>query len=243
MADTKISALTASTTPLAGTEVLPIVQTGTTKQVSVANLTAGRAVSAASVAATGRVSGNYVTSSGVVESTGNNLGHGASRVIMSYEGGGASFIQPYSTSAGTQGTLYVRCMSSDGSLSTIAAQFDASNVTLNTGNLVIGTSGKGITTSNVGQVTQDYFSGFTSGVAKVISPTRSSGFMVFVTGYSLTGGYSAILNFGDTISVANVLNTTGGTVAFSSVSNQLNITSTGSASQILQEIWVSVIGK
>jgi hypothetical protein len=66
---------------------------------------------------------------------------------------------------------------------------------------------------------------------------------VFVTGYSLTGGYSAILNFGDTVSVADVLNTTGGTVAFSIVSNQLNITSTGSASQILQELWVSVIGK
>lgn len=46
MADTKISALPASTTPLAGTEVLPIVQGGATKQVSVANLTAGRAVSA-----------------------------------------------------------------------------------------------------------------------------------------------------------------------------------------------------
>jgi hypothetical protein len=42
MADTKISALPASTTPLAGTEVLPIVQSGATKQVSVANLTAGR---------------------------------------------------------------------------------------------------------------------------------------------------------------------------------------------------------
>ena len=52
MADTKISALTAATTPLAGTEVLPIVQSGTTKQVSVANLTAGRAVSAASLALT-----------------------------------------------------------------------------------------------------------------------------------------------------------------------------------------------
>lgn len=42
MADSKISALPASTTPLAGTEVLPIVQSSTTKQVSVANLTAGR---------------------------------------------------------------------------------------------------------------------------------------------------------------------------------------------------------
>ena len=45
MADVKISALPASTTPLAGTEVLPIVQSSTTKQVSVANLTAGRSIS------------------------------------------------------------------------------------------------------------------------------------------------------------------------------------------------------
>jgi hypothetical protein len=49
MADVKISALPASTTPLAGTEVLPIVQGGATKQVSVANLTAGRAVSASAI--------------------------------------------------------------------------------------------------------------------------------------------------------------------------------------------------
>jgi hypothetical protein len=46
MADTKISALPASTVPLAGTEVLPIVQSGSTKQVSVANLTAGRSFDA-----------------------------------------------------------------------------------------------------------------------------------------------------------------------------------------------------
>jgi hypothetical protein len=44
MADTKISALPASTTPLAGTEVLPIVQSGVTRQVSVNNLTAGKTV-------------------------------------------------------------------------------------------------------------------------------------------------------------------------------------------------------
>jgi hypothetical protein len=44
MADVKISGLPASTTPLAGTEVLPIVQGGITKQVSVNNLTAGKTV-------------------------------------------------------------------------------------------------------------------------------------------------------------------------------------------------------
>ena len=46
MADKKISALTAATTPLAGTEVLPIVQSSATVKVSVANLTAGRSFDA-----------------------------------------------------------------------------------------------------------------------------------------------------------------------------------------------------
>ena len=52
MSNSKISALPSATTPLAGTEVLPVVQGGITEQVSVANLTAGRAVSAASLALT-----------------------------------------------------------------------------------------------------------------------------------------------------------------------------------------------
>jgi len=46
MADVKISALPASTTPLAGTEVFPVVKGGQTRQVSVNNLTTGKAVSA-----------------------------------------------------------------------------------------------------------------------------------------------------------------------------------------------------
>lgn len=59
MADKKISALPASTTPLAGTEVLPIVQSGVTKQVSVANLTDGRAITATKFTPTGgAVTGN-----------------------------------------------------------------------------------------------------------------------------------------------------------------------------------------
>lgn len=46
MADKKISQLTPATTPLAGTEELPIVQGGSTVKVSVNNLTAGKAVTA-----------------------------------------------------------------------------------------------------------------------------------------------------------------------------------------------------
>jgi hypothetical protein len=45
MADVKISGLPASTTPLTGAEVLPVVQSGVTKQVSVTNLTSGKTVS------------------------------------------------------------------------------------------------------------------------------------------------------------------------------------------------------
>lgn len=48
MADKKISALAAATTPLAGTEVLPVVQGGSTVQVSIGNVTAGRAMAALS---------------------------------------------------------------------------------------------------------------------------------------------------------------------------------------------------
>jgi hypothetical protein len=52
MADLKISQLPAATVPLAGTEVLPIVQSGATKQVTVDNLTTGKTVNATTVNAT-----------------------------------------------------------------------------------------------------------------------------------------------------------------------------------------------
>lgn len=63
MADLKISALPAATTPLAGTEVLPIVQSSTTKQVSVANLSAGTYISSKNIT---------TRSSGGSGATGNN---------------------------------------------------------------------------------------------------------------------------------------------------------------------------
>jgi len=85
MADLKISALTASTTPLAGTEVLPIVQSSTTKQVSVDNLTAGRAVSAASVTAS---TGNFVVgTSGQGIDFSATPGTGTSELLDDYEEG------------------------------------------------------------------------------------------------------------------------------------------------------------
>lgn len=53
MADKKISQLVDATAPLSGSEVLPVVQGGSTVKVSVSNLTAGRSVSALSATLTG----------------------------------------------------------------------------------------------------------------------------------------------------------------------------------------------
>lgn len=84
MADTKISALTASTTPLAGTEVLPIVQSGITKQVSVANLTAGRAISATQLTLS---TGNLIVASGQGIDFSATPGTGTSELLADYEEG------------------------------------------------------------------------------------------------------------------------------------------------------------
>jgi len=85
MADTKISALPASTTPLAGTEVLPIVQSGATKQVSVANLTTGRAISATELTLS---TGNLIIgTSGKGIDFSATPGTGTSELLSDYEEG------------------------------------------------------------------------------------------------------------------------------------------------------------
>jgi hypothetical protein len=84
MADTKISALPASTVPLAGTEVLPIVQSSATKQVSVANLTAGRAISATQITLT---TGNVIVASGQGIDFSATPGTGTSELLADYEEG------------------------------------------------------------------------------------------------------------------------------------------------------------
>jgi hypothetical protein len=103
MADVKISGLPASTLPLAGTEVLPIVQGGVTKQVTNNDLRPKQIQSNAT--------------SGVLQVVGPSAA--ATRVMTTPD---ANF-----TAARTD-----------------AAQSFTGDQTLSTGNLVIGTSGKGI---------------------------------------------------------------------------------------------------
>jgi hypothetical protein len=85
MADKKISALTSASTPLAGTEVLPIVQSGATVKVAVSNLTAGRAISATAVTAS---TGNFIVgTSGQGVDFSATPGTGTSELLSDYEEG------------------------------------------------------------------------------------------------------------------------------------------------------------
>jgi len=100
MPDLKISQLTSAATPLAGTEVLPVVQSGSTVKVAVSDLTAGRAVSASALTAS---SGN-LTFSGTAQRITGDFSNAtvANRLIFqsSTVNGGTRFtIIPNGTSA------------------------------------------------------------------------------------------------------------------------------------------------
>ena len=147
MADKKISALTASTTPLAGTEVLPIVQGGSTVKVSVANLTAGRAVTALSAATT---TGYKNTSAGADTAStpdGLFLTDAANKnaiVQLSASGGVSTFI----FESGGAGWRRVSGLLTNG------------NSVVDVGNVVIGTAAKGIDFSaNGGDILNQYDEG------------------------------------------------------------------------------------
>jgi hypothetical protein len=85
MADKKISQLTSATTPLSGTEVVPVVQSGSTVKTPVSDLTAGRAVSMLSATLSGGTvngvlylnAGKVATSGSALAFDGTNLGIGA----------------------------------------------------------------------------------------------------------------------------------------------------------------------
>jgi hypothetical protein len=203
MADKKISQLTGASTPLAGTEVLPIVQGGATVKVSVADLTAGRAVSAASLTPSGSTiptNGFYLPSAdtvgvatastirGIVSSTG-NFGFGVATPQYRLDVFNQSAANNFQASFGltmasgnwtgvhigyketnntdyrkgaiafemvdndARGTVHIlnNGAASAASATLADSKFSVAyggNVTVSTGNLVFGTTAKGITTGS-----------------------------------------------------------------------------------------------
>jgi hypothetical protein len=177
MADKKISALTGAATPLAGSEVLPIVQSGATVKVSVDNLTAGKTVNTQNIIAT--VADDAYALAG-------NATTGSVRVIPYVAGYAGSGIVTYSGGYAGYGPLTI-----DSSvirfytLGNERANIDATgNFNLGSGNVVIGTAGKGIDFSantHAPGMTSELLTWYEEGV---FTPT------VFGTGTAGTGTYT-----------------------------------------------------
>ena len=149
MADKKISALTASTIPLAGTEVLPIVQSNTTVKVSVANLTAGRAVSMSDATLTGVYDQSAYAPSGWIGNW-NNTGTSGHQMYFGYNNGTNNRIGLYiagGPSVSNQLDLTVaNKFGVYGSGGVVVGTGDpgAGNLAITNGNLVQGTAAKGV---------------------------------------------------------------------------------------------------
>jgi hypothetical protein len=228
MADLKISALTAATTPLGGTEVFPIVQSSTTVKASIAN------VQAAPVAA-GTANGVQYLNGSKVPSTGTALSFDGTYALgigttLSAWGGNYRGLQAGSTAffggntAGNRnysssnvyrdGTNYkyittsfaTQLEQSDGAFYWLQAASGtagnaitfatgmtldtSSNLTV-TGNVVMGTSGKGIdfsVTSHPAGMTSELLSDYEEGTW---TPSQGSGLAV-VGAFSSTGKYTKI---------------------------------------------------
>jgi hypothetical protein len=192
MADTKISALTAVTTPVAGTSVLPIVQTGTTKKITITELTGTQVSAAGDVGiggdTTGVVAGVSVTSKFCVKNEGaspvagfvhvNDTTAGSGSVTFACRSRGTLAVPTVVQNNDSLWNMYIA--GNDGTDLALAAEMrvevdgtpgnndmpgrivfgttpdgtqspvdrmkidNAGDVSVLTGNLVIGTSGKGI---------------------------------------------------------------------------------------------------
>jgi len=184
MANAKISALPAASTPLTGAELVPVVQSGVTEQVSVTNLTAGRTVSCSALGLGGTPNelaifnstsaASYLqitnTGTGTTSSDGLFLGSfNAGAELKNKENAALSF--------GTNNTTRM----------TIAAGGD---VTADTGNLIFNTAAKGIYGSSPFSVAIANGAAGTILDLSVAMPAGSSG---IVNVYGASAGKATIL--------------------------------------------------
>lgn len=205
MADLKISQLTGASTPLAGTEVLPIVQSGVTKQVSVANLTAGRPVSGLSgtfVNTAGAASGNF--SNTIFQDVNVNYylaaGTTGNTVKLNFgENGTTNNIGSFTVYGSGYGSGLNSAMEFGNANGKVRVT-TAGDVAATTGNFLIGTAGKGIDFSaNGGDVLTQYDEGTWTPVATAQVGT--------ITSYTSSGTYTRIgrqVTLMGTITITNV---------------------------------------
>ena len=159
MANTKISALTSATTPLAGTEVIPVVQSGVTVKATVQDVLS-------STQPSGTANGVMYLNASKVTTTGANITYdgttfklNSSAPVISLQGtNGTGYTCQIISSGSNSDTLQINSkafyINSDtynfrntATTTTYGSINTAGNFTLNIGNFIQGTSGKGLTTS------------------------------------------------------------------------------------------------
>lgn len=227
MADKKISALTGATTPLAGTEVLPIVQGGSTVKVAVSDLTAGRAVASGALTASGNVRVQY-SSAGNVSSVANNTSTSAgsmSQLITTNDASRSLRVQ-YSSSGGAGGSALTNGISTEtaqiftdgnfpivfGTNVSAALILDTSQNTKVINNVIIGTAGKGIDFS-----ANSHAAGMTSELLNDYEEGNWTPVLHRETGGAITASYNT--QTGKYVKVGNLV-TVSGFVDVASVSAQ-----------------------
>lgn len=260
MADKKISALTGATTPLAGTEVLPIVQGGATVKVSAADITAGRNVSMLN--ATLGLGGSANVGTGVVLEGTSNAANGA--FIQGKRGGsGAWLTGDYASAFGSGDGYLVFAYStnpivfhsqSNGEL----LRLTSTNVQATSGNFVIGTTAKGLTTGSaiplglgingaVTAVTIDTSNNV--GVGTTSPGTRldvvSAGNPT-ITLRGTDGAYTGILNIQAAGGGISLINATGGSNVLSLYTNtveRFRVGATGDATMVNGNLVIGTAAK
>lgn len=211
MADKKISALTAASTPLAGTEILPIVQSGSTVNVSVNNLTTGKDVTVKGLTATSTTDNNVT-----VQSTGTS--NAASVIIKSGNGttsGLYSYIRMINDNTagqdwrlGLYGDSDIQLVNATGSKN-LMRWGTGGDVTVPVGNLIIGTAGKGIAVGTT-SLQSNYLGTFGNSTTAANIYLASSGSGSYITGVS-SSAPSAGFQTGHLTSVSKYQVQVGGT--------------------------------
>lgn len=202
MADVKISGLPASTTPLDGTEVLPIVQGTTTKQVSITNVTAGRAINALSFTSTNDGAINGLT-------IGKGAGNVATNTVL-----GASALATNSSGASLTAIGYQSLNKTTGSNSTAAgaqAAFNNTSATIDAFGWQAGYSN----TTGAANVYLGAQAGYTSSVGVNNTGVGSGTLYASTASYNTGVGFNAFRfntsgNYGTAIGMQSLYqNTTG----------------------------------
>lgn len=143
MADKKISALTSATTPLAGTEVLPIVQGGSTVKVEVNDMLETISVTSPAVNSEGNIFLRATDS--LAAGVGTQIGLGGKYNASSYfPFGGISARKENSTNNNVAGYTDILTTTSGGTLTARMRFNSTGDGTLLNGNFIVGTAGKGI---------------------------------------------------------------------------------------------------